>query len=68
MPRTADPNRTPHPKDLGGFSISARFPKDVFAQIHEIAQNDQRSLNFVVNQLVKAGLAAMAEPAITEGE
>lgn len=60
MSRTADPERKPHPKDLGGFSISARFPKDVFAQIHRIAQDDKRSLNFVVNQLVEAGLAATA--------
>lgn len=63
MPRSADPDRQPHPKDIGGFSISARFPKDVFAEIHRIAKEDERSLNYVVNQLVRAGLDASVKEA-----
>jgi hypothetical protein len=56
MSRVANPNRQPNPKDPKGFSISARFPVETFQSIHEIAAREQRSLNFVVNELVALGL------------
>ena len=59
MPRIANPNRKPHPKDPEGFSISARFPKELFAEIRRLAERDQRSLNFIVNKLVEKGLTVI---------
>jgi predicted HicB family RNase H-like nuclease len=56
MSRKADPNRQPHPNRPKEFSISARFPPEVFQRIHAIAAANHRSLNFVVNELVREGL------------
>lgn len=59
MPRVANPDRKPHPKDPDGFSISARFPREVFHEIQQLAAKDQRSLNFIVNKLVEKGLTIL---------
>lgn len=46
--------------------MTARFPEEVFAQLHAIAQRDERSLNFVVNELVESALSARAESTAAE--
>lgn len=61
MPRTANPNRKPHPKDPTGFTNSYRFPASLFHKIKEIAERDQRSLSSVVNTLVEDGLRGFGE-------
>jgi len=68
MSRVANPDRAPHPKHGGLFSMTARFPKEVFAQLHAIALRDERSLNFVVNELVQAALSSTAETTTAEDE
>lgn len=58
MPFVANPERTPHPKDPNALSMTARFPVDTFRKIQQLAQDDQRSLNNIVNKLVDEGLAS----------
>jgi hypothetical protein len=59
MPRTVNPDRQPHPKDPKGLSISVRFTTEQFHRVREMAEADQRSMNFVVNLLVEEGFNAI---------
>lgn len=56
MPRTFDPRRQTTSKDPNGFSISARFDVETFRVIQQLSKEDQRSLNFTVNKLVREGI------------
>lgn len=59
MSRTVNPNRQPHPKDPKGISISVRFTPEQFHRVREMAEADQRSMNFIVNLLVEEGFNAI---------
>ena len=56
MSRLANFDRLLDPKDKNSGSVSARFPIEVFTRIYEIASKEERSLNYVVNELVALGL------------
>jgi predicted transcriptional regulator len=59
MPRVVNPDRVPTEKSPNGLSISVRFPPDTFHRIRELAQADERSMNWMVLHLVDEGFAAI---------
>lgn len=60
MPRVANPDRVPNPKKSPtGLGISVRFSIEDYHLIREMSEAEDRSMSYIVNQLVREGLSAL---------